>query len=124
MKRDTFPPYMTAAGFEPAKRDAQDLKSRPVDQTRERCLNCLHKKDFIHDGIWTRNLEIRSLTRYPIAPHGLHGGGFEPPKQMHMILSHAPLTRLGYPCLIERYFSSLASSGAWTRDLGLIRPAL
>ena len=39
MKRDTVSPYMTAAGFEPAKRDAQDLKSRPVDQTRERCLN-------------------------------------------------------------------------------------
>ena len=39
MKRDTFSPYLTAAGFEPAKRDAQDLKSRPVDQTRERCLN-------------------------------------------------------------------------------------
>ena len=52
MKRDTFSPYLTTAGFEPAKRDAQDLKSRPVDQTRERCLIAfLCKKDFIHDGI-------------------------------------------------------------------------
>ena len=39
---------MTAAGFEPAKHDAQDLKSRPVDQTRERCLIAFYiKKDFL-----------------------------------------------------------------------------
>ena len=25
------------------------------------------------------------------------GEGFEPPKLTHMILSHTPLTRLGYP---------------------------
>ena len=29
---------MITAGFEPAKHNAQDLKSRPVDQTRERYL--------------------------------------------------------------------------------------
>ena len=28
---------MTTAGFDPAKRDAHDLKSGPFDQTRERC---------------------------------------------------------------------------------------
>ena len=65
-----FLPIMTTAGFEPAKRDAQDLKSRPFDQTWVRCLLPSIKKDFIHDGIRTRNLQIRSLTRYPIAPHG------------------------------------------------------
>ena len=68
---------MIAAGFEPAKRDAQDLKSYPIDQTRGRYLNAslkegfiLLKKDYIHDGIRTRNLQIRSLPRYPVAPHG------------------------------------------------------
>ena len=78
MKRDTFPPYMTAAGFEPAKLDAQDLKSCPVDRlgTLSKCslkgrLFCFLKEHFIHDGNRTRNLQIRSLTRYPIAPHGL-----------------------------------------------------
>ena len=35
----------------------------------------------IHDGARTRNLQIRSLTRYPVAPHGqVYGVGFEPTK--------------------------------------------
>ena len=41
MKRDTFSPYITTAGFEPAKREAQDLKSHPVDRTRERYLKVI-----------------------------------------------------------------------------------
>ena len=34
--------------------------------------------------------------------------GFEPTKHKHMILSHAPLTRLGYPCwtITDNTFSS------------------
>ena len=65
---------MVAEGFEPSKRDASDLKSLPFDQTRER-YQC------IHDGDRTRNLQIRSLTRYPIALHGqVYGVGFEPTK--------------------------------------------
>ena len=54
---------VVTVGFEPTKRDALDLKSSPVDQAwvRYQC---------IHDGIRTRNLQIRSLTRYPVAPHG------------------------------------------------------
>ena len=48
-------------GFEPTKHDALDLKSSPVDQAWVRY-------QYIHDGIRTRNLQIRSLTRYPIAP--------------------------------------------------------
>ena len=66
---------------------AQDIKSYTIDRTRGRCLNAPltgdffapwkgdffapWKGDFIHDGIRTRNLQIRSLTRYPVAPHGL-----------------------------------------------------
>ena len=54
---------MVTVGFEPTKHDALDLKSSPVDQAWVRY-------QYIHDGIRTRNLQIRSLTRYPIAPHG------------------------------------------------------
>ena len=54
---------MVTVGFEPTKHDALDLKSSPVDQAWVR-YHC------IHDGIRTRNLQIRSLTRYPVAPHG------------------------------------------------------
>ena len=100
---------MTTAGFEPAKHDAQDLKSRPVDQTRERCLIAFYiKKDFIHDGIWTRNPQIRSLVRYPIALHGQTMNIFQ-----FIVKSN----------FLEKY-DLFTSSGAWTRDLGLIRPAL
>ena len=28
-------------------------------------------KEYVHDGIRTHSLQIRSLTRYPVAPHGL-----------------------------------------------------
>ena len=54
---------VVTVGFEPTKHDALDLKSSPVDQTWVRY-------QYIHDGIRTRNLQIRSLTRYPVAPHG------------------------------------------------------
>ena len=65
---------MVAVGFDPTKRIANDLESLPFDQTRAPYL-C------IHDGIRTRNLQIRSLTRYPVAPHGqVYGVGFEPTK--------------------------------------------
>ena len=50
-------------GFEPTKHIASDLKSLPFDRSGT--------LPSIHDGIWTRNLQIRSLTRYPIALHGL-----------------------------------------------------
>ena len=76
---------MVAEGFEPSKRDASDLKSLPFDQTRER-YQC------IHDGDRTRNLQIRSLTRYPVAPHGLvHGVGFEPTKHKACDLESHPV---------------------------------
>ena len=65
---------MVTVGFEPTKHDALDLKSSPVDQAWVRY-------QYIHDGIRTRNLQIRSLTRYPVAPHGqVYGVGFEPTK--------------------------------------------
>ena len=54
---------MVTVGFEPTKHNAHDLKSGPVDQAWVRY-------QYIHDGIRTRNLQIRSLTRYPVAPHG------------------------------------------------------
>ena len=41
----------------------------------------------IHDGIRTRNLQIRSLTRYPVAPHGqVYGVWFEHTKLSHQCL--------------------------------------
>ena len=63
MKRDTFPPYMTAAGFEPAKLTHKILSLAPLTRLGNAVFG-------IHDGIRTRNLQIRSLTRYPVAPHG------------------------------------------------------
>ena len=49
-------------GFEPTKHIALDLESNPFDRSGI--------LPGIHDGIRTRNLQIRSLTRYPVAPHG------------------------------------------------------
>ena len=49
-------------GFEPTKHNAVDLESTPFDRSGI-CAN-------IHDGIRTSNPQIRSLVRYPIAPHG------------------------------------------------------
>ena len=61
-------------GFEPTKHNASELESDPFDRSGI-CTYLIYKIKmifkFIHDGIRTRNLQIRSLTRYPIAPHGL-----------------------------------------------------
>ena len=71
MKRDTFPPCMTAAGFDPAKRIAHDLKSGPFDLAREHCLVCFSTLEAsTPSGTRTHNPQIRSLMRYPIAPLG------------------------------------------------------
>ena len=56
-------------GFEPTKHNALELESNPFDRSGIRTHKII-KNIIIHDGIRTRNLEIRSLTRYPIAPHG------------------------------------------------------
>ena len=106
MKRDTFPPYMTTAGFDPAKRIALDLKSSPVDQTRERCLVCFSTLEASTlSGTRTHNPQIRSLMRYPIAPIGqnvLHyrtilEGGFEPPKHNASDLKSLPFDQTREP---------------------------
>ena len=49
-------------GVEPTKHDACDLKSHPFDRSG--------MLPGIHDGIRTRNLQISSLTRSPVAPPG------------------------------------------------------
>ena len=55
-------------GIRTREANASDLESDPFDHSG----TCIIKKNiiFIHDGIRTRNLQIRSLTRYPIALHG------------------------------------------------------
>ena len=58
---------MHRVGFEPTKHDAIELESIPFDQLGNLCLN------YIHDGIRTRNPQIRSLVRYPVTPHGQKG---------------------------------------------------
>ena len=60
---------MSGEGFEPSKHIASDLESLPFDQTRETWLKN------IRDGIRTHNPQIRSLVRYPVAPHGLGSAG-------------------------------------------------
>ena len=58
---------MSGEGFEPSKHIASDLESLPFDQTRETW------QKITHGGIRTRNPQIRSLMRYPVAPHGQKG---------------------------------------------------
>ena len=53
---------MTTAGFEPAKRDAQDLKSRPVDQTRERYLYNIYKYIYYDEMILFHSELIKSTS--------------------------------------------------------------
>ena len=60
---------MYVVGFEPTKHNALELESNPFDRSGIRTHKFIKKNISIHDGIRTRNLEIRSLTRYPIAPH-------------------------------------------------------
>ena len=105
MKRDTFSPYIwQRRDLNPRSVTHKILSLAPLTELGNVVFLPLIKKDFIHDGIRTRNLQIRSLTRYPIAPHG-------------QMVSYE-FTESNFVILDD------ISGGAWTRDLGLIRPVL
>ena len=59
---------MVAVGFEPTKHIARDLESLPFDRSGTLPIN--PKDLFTLCGTRTHNLQIRSLTRYPVAPIG------------------------------------------------------
>ena len=63
---------MIAVGFEPTKHIARDLESLPFDRSgtlsNAQVFNYLN---YTLCGTRTHNLQIRSLTRYPVAPIGL-----------------------------------------------------
>ena len=64
---------MIAVGFEPTKHIARDLESLPFDRsgTLPFTRSNFTKDNYTLCGTRTHNLQIRSLTRYPVAPIGL-----------------------------------------------------
>ena len=113
---------MIAVGFEPTKHIARDLESLPFDRsgTLPLIVKIVYQRLFISDkitlcGTRTHNLQIRSLTRYPVAPIGLIASpkgktyafflrktlmlevGFEPTKRVASDLKSLPFDRTREP---------------------------